>query len=488
MSVGNQLVRQERATRTADWPAADDPCYGGGPPKEVLEAFARQLVGEAVFPWSPGYDQDRQGNPLYPASPEIIVYCETPADVALSLAFAKRWQYTPTCRSGGHSTAGFSLNNSMVIDVSRFSYVSVDPEARLARVGAGTQFQVLDSVLDSWQLHVPGGGCGTVCVGGYVQGGGYGFTSRMFGMASDNVVELTVMLPNGTLVVASADSADATARELFWAIRGGTGNQFGVLLEVVYRLVPMHDLWGFAVVWDTSHAATALDALQRVWMRGPRAPKRLGHQVALASIDGRPSVAMLGMWNGSRETGKQLIDPFQQATGGVYREDKVDSYLVLNEGLLEILDPPVPGLIELKQAGYLTRQLGVTGWQAVWDAYLHAPSKYGIALIEAYGGHIAEVPASASAFVHRAVDGDFFVDSFFTEPGTGGVSRETAQKWLDSVMAAAGPGLSGAVYQNYPNRGLEGYKEAYWPGIVTRLEALKRKVDPDGLLNFEQTV
>lgn len=490
MPVGNHLVREQRAARTEDWPAADDPRYAEvGPSKEVLEAFARQLVGEAVFPWSPGYNQDRQGNPAYPAWPKIIVYCETPADVALSLAFAKTWRYTPTCRSGGHSTAGFSLNDSMVVDLSRISYVSVDPVARLARVGAGTQFQVVDSVLDSWQLHVPGGGCGTVAVGGFVQGGGYGFTSRMLGMSSDNVVELTLMLPDGTLVVARAEDADPLARELFWAVRGGTGNQFGVLLEVVYQLVPMGDLWGFALVWDSTRAAAALDALQHGWMRNAQATKQLGYQITLASIGGQPSAAMLGMWHGPREEGKKVLDPLQKATGGMYAEDKVASYLVLNDGLLSILDPPVPGLIELKRARYLTKQLGLASWQAVWDAYLKAPSKYGLVAIEPYGGRIGEIPVSSSAFVHRAVDGDFFVDSFYDEQTSdGGVTKATAQQWLESVMAAAAPGLSGAVYQNYPDRALTAYKEAYWPGIVDRLERLKQKVDPDRLLDFQQTV
>src|ERR1700750_377523 len=104
----------------AQWPPEGDPAYGDVVPgKKVLEDFAKQLAGgatAAVFPWSPGYDQDRQGEPLSPAPAKVLVYCQTPEDVALSLAFATKWGWSPTCRSGGHSTAGFSINNSMVID------------------------------------------------------------------------------------------------------------------------------------------------------------------------------------------------------------------------------------------------------------------------------------------------------------------------------------------------------------------------------------
>lgn len=475
----------------AQWPPDGDPAYGDVVPgRKVLEDFANGLAGgatAAVFPWSPGYDQDRQGNPLYPARPKVIVYCETPADIALSLAFAKRWGWPPTCRSGGHSTAGFSVNNSMVIDVSRLSYVTVDTKKRLARVGAGTSFAVVDSTLDYYKLHFPGGGCGDVCVGGYVQGGGYGFTSRMFGMSSDNVVELTIMLPDGKVVVARADSAGALEKELFWAVRGGTGNQFGVLMEVVYTLVPLWKVWGFAIVWEASKAAAALDVLQRQWMRG-KTSKQLGYQLALASIKGKPQLAMLGMWNGTEATGRALLDPLVQATGGSYDHSRVETYAFLNQWLLDdTLDPPTGDIVELKRAGYLAKPLGVAGWQKVVDAFLGAPNKYGLAIIEAYGGRIAEIPATDSAFVHRAVDGDFFVDSFFDASGSP-TSEAQAQQWLDSMLSAVAPGLNDEVYQNYPSRNLPDYKHAYWVDAVTRLETLKQQVDPAGLLDFDQTV
>jgi FAD/FMN-containing dehydrogenase len=143
--------------------------------------------------------------------------------------------------------------------------------------------------------------------------------------------------------------------------------------------------------------------------------------------------------------------------------------------------------VELKKAGYLANQLGVAGWQKVVDAFLKAPNKFGLAIIEAYGGRIAEIPADASAFVHRAVDGDFFVDSFFDASGSP-TSQAQAQQWLDAIMTAVAPGLNGEVYQNYPRRGLANYKTAYWGSAVKRLETLKKEVDPTGLLDFEQTV
>jgi len=93
-------------------------------------------------------------------------------------------------------------------------------------------------------VHTPGGGCPDVCVGGYMQGGGYGFTSREFGMNCDNVVEFHMMLADGSIVVANPNQN----RNLFWAVRGGTGNNFGVLLSVTYKLYSLYNVWGWGLI------------------------------------------------------------------------------------------------------------------------------------------------------------------------------------------------------------------------------------------------
>lgn len=481
MALRNDLVKRAREQRVADWPPEGDPAFANlVPTRAECETFATSLVGTAVFPWSPGYATDRQANPMYPAYPKVIAYCAVPADVALSLAFAHAWNDQVTVRSGGHSTAGYSVNDGLVIDVSRISYVSVDPVARLARVGAGTSFQVVDSVLDSYGLHVPGGGCGTVCVGGYVQGGGYGFTSRMYGMSSDNVVEITLMKADGTIVI-----ADRTRNpRLFWAVRGGTGDNFGVLLEVVYKLSDLHVVWGFALEWSAADAPTALAKIQASYMRGKTSLK-LGYQCALATIGGVPKLAMLGMFNGSRADGLKVLGAL--ATSGTLVTDRMATYAELNEGLLSILTPPSDGMFELKRSGYIATPLGVAGWTKVVDYFATTPNAVDIAIIEAYGGAIETVPVSDSAFVHRAADMDFFVDSFFEKTGSFTTEAQAAA-WLAGFMAVVEPYMNGQVYQNYPERGLADYKEAYWPGAVQELELVKAEFDPTGVFQFEQNV
>jgi FAD/FMN-containing dehydrogenase len=147
--------------------------------KDDLAALALVIQGDIVLPTDPNYQSDRQlANNAFQSFPQLIVYCEVFSDVRACLVFAKRCGLTVAVRSGGHSTAGLSANDDMVIDLSRLRYVVVNAAERTAIVGAGTNMGHLNAALDVYHLHVPGGSCHDVCVAGFMQGGGFGYTSR----------------------------------------------------------------------------------------------------------------------------------------------------------------------------------------------------------------------------------------------------------------------------------------------------------------------
>lgn len=450
-----------------------------------LNRMSAALSGAIVLPGSPTYDTDSQGNPLYPASPKIIVMCAAYNDVRLALGWAHEHGWPVTCRSGGHSTAGFSLGDGMILDVSGIDGIGIDPVASTARIGAGARFGAINSTLDLYGLHVPGGGCPTVGVAGYMQGGGYGFTSREFGMNCDNVLEVTVMLADGSLVVAS----DSVNKELFWAIRGGTGGNFGVLLEIVYRLVPLREMWGFALQWPMDQGAEALAALQRDFM-GSAGDTRVGYQLAMTTKDTGPAVVMMGMYHGTRDAGLKAIADLRAVGSPSLIIDRMSTYAELNEGLIAALPgvPEAPGqtTYELKRCGYISKTLKLGDWQTVLDCYMTTPNPWNIVGIEPYGGAIAK-PPSKNAFIHRGVSMDFFVDSFFS-PQWDDNGADAAQAWIDGFMAAMQPFLTGRVYQNYPWRGLPNYADAYWGDGAAKLGEVKRSVDPDDFFHFEQSI
>jgi len=462
---------------------SDDVFRRLGVSRQYVEHVEEQFQGRIELPGLPGYDTDRQGNPLYPAFPKMIAYCANARDVALALNMARDhgWKGLTTCRAGGHSTAGYSVNDWMVIDVSLMDDVVIDPNTRRMTVGAGAHWGRINAKLDLYQLHVPGGGCTDVGVAGYMQGGGYGFTSREYGMNCDNVVQVTVMLASGDIVVANQQKNVP----LFWAVRGGTGNQVGVLLEIVYALHDLYEVVGFSIQWPLANAAAPLAEMQANYMK-TGAPATLGYQTFLATVGETPQLVMLGMFHGSRDDGRLALDALTKTPGAQFKEHP-GIYGQLNEGLLDLLTRPADELLELKRSAYIAAPLGADGWNAVVEAFAATPNKYNLVGLEAYGGAINAYPLHDSAFVHRDVYADFFVDSFFDAAGKITPEQKAAQ-WLTGMISAVEPYRNGHVYQNYPERDLPNHRFAYWGDALATLQQVKQAYDPESFFLYGQSV
>jgi FAD/FMN-containing dehydrogenase len=107
-------------------------------------------------------------------------------------------------------------------------------------------------------------------------------------------------------------------------------------------------------------------------------------------------------------------------------------------------------------------------------------------VLEPYGG-ATSAPPEDSAFVHRDVDCNFFVDSFW-DPTWPGCGEEVALQWLAGFFGVVEPYLNGEMYQNYPVRDLTDFREQYWGDAFDRLLAVKRHYDPDSFFRFEQSI
>ncbi|WP_170476645.1 FAD-binding oxidoreductase [Ruegeria arenilitoris] len=456
-------------------------------PDQIRE-FEKGLIGSVVLPTDPNYNNDRQvWNPAFQDFPEIIVYCETIEDVRASLAFAHEHNLWVVTRSGRHSTAGYSVNNSMVLDTSGLRYVTVDPDVPMAYVGPGTPFKMLNSVLNTYHLHVPGGACQDVCVAGFMMGGGYGFTSRMLGMACDNVLGVTVMLWDGSVVIAD----EKTNPDLFWAIRGGTGNNFGVLLEIRFKLHDLYEVWGFHIKWPLRKAAKALEFLQANYMKDSKYDN-FGAYIFLAYQGDDKVLLVSGMYNGPPEEGMEVIAPLlDKEIGGRLENEKFGTYQAINSWLYdEKYDiPVVPDQArEDKQAGYIERRLNEKEWQLIVDYLDSTPNEYGAVAIEPYGGAINKVPVGkkGNSFIHRNVSLNFYVDVFWLSEE----ERETVVQWLDDFMNLMTENgfFNDHCYQNYPRRTQLNYRWLYWGDNFNSLLFVKNKFDPHNFFHYQQSI
>ncbi|MCE8530771.1 FAD-binding oxidoreductase [Ruegeria pomeroyi] len=471
-----------------------------GLPPKYAEELQKRILGTVVLPGDPEYDTDRMlSNPRFSAYPQVIVYCEVETDVAECLRVARALSMAVVVRSGGHSTAGFSSQNGFLIDVSRMNDVCVSPEALRAWVGPGTKFGKFNAKLLPYNLHTPGGACPDVCVGGYMQGGGYGFTARIFGMNCDQVEEIRVMMTDGRIVHANAE----VNPDLFWAVRGGTGSNFGVLLGVKYRLYRSSTFAGFSVRWSmqtdagVQDAATSLAWLQENFMR-TGAPDTMGYQMiwAFEGPEGQtkePVLLMRGMYRGTREDLQEKLAPVLALPGATLQAlYDPQQYIDLNRILLsepyevpefpaDMSPMPPP---EAKISRYVAKPIDAAGWKTLLDYFRTSPSPYTIAAMEIYGGAIARMPKSETAFFHRDVYCDLFFDVFWlTEQ-----EKETMLAFIAGWEAAFAPHWTGQSYQNYPSPDNPGFADEYWGDTYWLLRLIKHKYDPLNLLRFPQSI
>lgn len=205
---------------------------------DAFLAFQSGFSGATLREADDGYDAARAvWNGMVDRRPALIVRCRDAGDVMQAVDFAREHDLMVAVRSGGHNIAGNAVcEGGMVIDLSGMDSVRIDPALRKAWVGPGATLGALDRATEAFGLVVPTGINSTTGIAGLTLGGGFGWTTRKFGLTVDNLASAQVVTANGQLVRASDEpGGDA---DLFWAIRGGGGN-FGIVTSFEFDLHPL---------------------------------------------------------------------------------------------------------------------------------------------------------------------------------------------------------------------------------------------------------
>ena len=201
-----------------------------------IDELATALRGQLLLAGDTGYDNARRIlNPSFDKHPALIAQPTDVADIQAAVSFARDHNLLVAVKCGGHSHSGQSTcDRGMQIDLSHFRGVRVDPQARRAWVEGGTLLGQVDRESMAHGLVTPLGTVSHTGVGGLTLGGGFGRIARRFGMSIDNLESVDVVTADGKLRHASASENP----DLFWGVRGGSGN-FGVVTEV--RVPPASD-------------------------------------------------------------------------------------------------------------------------------------------------------------------------------------------------------------------------------------------------------
>ncbi len=497
--------RSRNELLAAKWDATHPKVFSDlGVTKEQVKSAQLQMVGHILLPGEPAYESARKlFNPYFNPFPLLIVMCESDQDVAIGLELARLSGQPFTVRSGGHSTAGFSAGKGVLIDVSGLDMVLVDTRTMTVTAGVGCPFRKLYSELTTYGVHVPAGECEDVCVGGFVQGGGLGFSSSSFGMNCDNVVELRVMLADGSIIIANATQNF----DLFWSMLGGTGGNFGVLLSVTYSCHPIDKLSGIALAWEMStpdqiaNVAKVLQVLQESYFPDTDLAKKLNLQVLFVwqtILDPKqpplpaavPVFMVRALWLEDLASGKAAMQPLydMQAVEQFTVHDTYD--VVLNQLVNAPQDQPillVPDEMpfEGKASRYVSQDLSITQWVDILTFFVQkSPNQMSYMYLEVYGGTIRTTPIETNAFIHRDALYDAVLDVFWYDPNDRDAAMAYLQDWIN-VMEEV---WNNEVYQNYPSKNVPDFASNYWGSALTGLVKTKLKYDPDRRFIFDQAV
>jgi FAD/FMN-containing dehydrogenase len=420
--------------------------------------------------------------------PAGIAVCVSPQDAATCVTWARENGAPFAVRSGGHSYAGFSTSDGLVIDVKGMRSVRVDAATGMATIAGGANNADIGAGLNAYGVYVPGGRCPTVGVSGLTLGGGWGFSCRHLGMTCDSLVSTEVVTASGDIVTASElENAD-----LFWAVRGAGGGNFGVHSSFTFRVVPADEVTVFRLAWSGGDAAALVDAILRMQLHAPR---ELGLRLAVTSQSRLPlsqpaplDVNIIGLYWGSLPELEELLAP-------VERVQTVDTRSVERlrfPAAREFLAATTPSGAYQVKSGFIQGTLPAQGLATMlrWiGAMPGVPSRAqeSTGAIFCWGGKVNDLPPDANAFVHRGADFLFKCEALWEAEDDPDVIAANLE-WLEGYYAAMQPYLSGGAYQNFPDRGLADWQHAYYGENFPRLVEIKRQWDPDNLFRFEQSI
>ncbi|HEY1623885.1 MAG TPA: FAD-binding oxidoreductase [Streptosporangiaceae bacterium] len=436
-----------------------------------LAEFRASLDGESFSPDSPGYEATRRpANAAFrDARPRLVVACRSVSDVVAAVRYAAAAGDRIAPRGGGHCFAGRSSTDGIVVDMAGLDGVRV-AGARIATIRAGACLGQVYEALAAGGRTLPAGCGSTVGITGLTLGGGIGLLGRTYGLTCDHLVGAQIVLADGSVVVCDYGHEP----DLFWALRGAGGGQFGVVTSLRFQTVPEPVATRIEARWTGS----ALPELVTAWQAwAPDAPDELTVSLTLVSSPGEPVQATLfgastldqGL---AREllrefAGRADVPPAFELCAGVPFHELKQTFAGL--------DPP--GQVLRIRSEFFSHAMSERTVASLLDAFgTSRPASRRQLTFTAMGGAYNRVAEDATAFAHR---GERFLLEHMAGP---------ADPWPDRSWAIAHADGSGRVYPNFPDPALDDPAAAYHAGNYPRLSAVKHAYDPGRFFDFPQAI
>ncbi|KAL3616809.1 hypothetical protein CASFOL_039203 [Castilleja foliolosa] len=455
-----------------------------------------------------------------PKRPSLIITPFHESEIQASIFCSKKVGMQIRVRSGGHDYEGLSYtsrNPFVVVDMRNFQKISIDNEEKTAWVQVGATLGQFYYTLarKSRTLAFTAGVCPTVGVGGHFSGGGYSMMSRRHTIASDKIIDAKLIDANGRIL-----DRESMGEDLFWAIRGGGGTSFGIVIAFKVDLVNVPGTVTVFNVTRTSeqnatqlvdkwqHIADKVDEnlLLRLFFRSVRSPTIGGNRTITASF----TTLYLGCVNNLLPLMQREFPELGLTERDCTEMSWIESTLFFaglhNQSLDVLLNRAPRSMSYFKgKSDYVTRPIPINGLKGIWR-FLHEEAENRAELqFSPYGGALSEISESETPFPHRG--GNIFMIHYSVNWDRRG--NEELQRHLDwirrlySYMAPYVSQSPRAAYFNYRDLDIgmnnnEGnntsYRQAsawgrrYFKNNFDRLVRVKTRVDPSNFFRNEQSI
>jgi hypothetical protein len=446
--------------------------------ENAIQTLSNGLDGGLILPTDADYDKARTIVSNSPdRRPGAIVRVKSAGDVQRTIDAARKQGLELAVRSGGHSSAGHSSTDGVIVlDLRDMNAVAIDVGARTAWIDTGATSGQVTTAAAEHGLVVGFGDTGSVGVGGITLGGGVGYLVRKWGLAIDSLLAAEVVTADGLLRRADPD----TNADLFWAIRGGGGN-FGVATRLKFRLHELPAFTGGLMVLPgtpdviasfIAAAEAAPEELSTICNVMPAPPLPF----LPANVHGKLMVFGMLAFAGRPTAAERALAPFR-ALGPIVDMVKPGPYA-------SMFPPEDPNSHPTAAVwtGFMNR-VDRPAAETIVDTLSNSTASFSAVQLRVLGGAAARVPADATAYAHRASPIMVNVMALYTPE-----DRSRQEAWVNGFAASLRQDDAGAYVNFLGAESAERVRAAYPGSTWDRLQAIKAKYDPDNLFRLNQNI
>jgi FAD/FMN-containing dehydrogenase len=362
--------------------------------------------------------------------------------------------------------------------------VTVEPDARIARIQGGALWRDVDTATQEHGLAMTGGRMSTTGVAGLALGSGSGWLERKLGLTCDSLRSARLVTADGQTITVSEDEEP----ELFWGLRGGGGN-FGVVTEFEFGLHPLGPtVLAGMLMYPGPMAGAVLRNYRDVIAQ---APNEVCAGCAMISappeefvpepVRGQPVLGVVVLYAGPAEEGEEALRPLREFGPPAMAMVQPMPYVAVQQ----LTDAGAPqGKRNYWTADFLT-ELPDEAIDTLCEYHLSRPSPMSQLLVIPGGGAIGDVPEDATAFGQRTSPFNIHIIAGWEDPA----GDEANIGWAKGLGAAMKPYSTGGAYLNYlGEEGEDRVRAAFGPETYARLQALKDRYDPQNLFRLNQNI